>query len=172
MLPTIMSRVLPITLRPPAQAQSAAALARAGIALPYAEYLAPWVGTDIALAQHMMDEGLVHVVETIHQGLTLGLSATETGRIAQDLAAKPETFTQALAIMGLLLRDALAQQGQAPQSAWALSGAPSPLVHLAAARLAQACDALMILRRRLHLNINRTQALEGLLLTINHRGTL
>jgi len=172
LLPTILSRVVRVVLSTPQKHNSVAALAASGIDSPYAELLAPQVGADTALAQKMMEAGFVQVVDTLREALTFGLSVHQSQSFAQKLSESPEQFDMALAILEVLLRDALAALGEAPDDLMTQPGVANILTQLSGERIGRGIDRLMILRRQRKLNINRAQALEGLLVTLNHRGVV
>lgn len=169
-LPTIFSRVQTIQLTGPPVHTAIAALRQGGIDLPYAAYLAPYVGTDVAAAEAALAQDFPHVVERVHAALVMGIAHPQLLAICQELGAKGPKFDLTLVVLEVLLRDASALQAGADAAQATLPGTQGMLATLPSARLAAAIDALMRLRDRLHLNINRVQALEGLLLTLNHRG--
>jgi hypothetical protein len=170
LLPTILSRVARVVLGTPNKSTSVAALAASGIDSPYAELLAPQVGADTALAHTLMAAGFVHVVDTLREALTLGLSVWQSQAFAQKLGDSPEQFDMTLAVIEVLLRDALAELGGAPEGLMTQPGVANILTQLPGERIGRGIDQLMTLRRQRKLNINRAQALEGLFVTLNHRG--
>jgi DNA polymerase-3 subunit delta' len=172
LLGTILSRVLRLTLVGTPHADAVAALCRGGIPELPAQHLAPSVGADVAAAQTRLDDGFVEVVDTVRHALGIGLAAHTLQRVASDLGSTPVRYQMAQDVLEVLVRDALAQQGGAAIGGLLLSHATSPLAHAPAATLAAGIDALVRLRSLHHLPINRAQALEGLLLTLNHPGTL
>lgn len=172
MLPTILSRVVRVVLTAPHKNASLQALAQSGIDSPYAELLAPQVGLNAARAQELMAEGFVQVEGTVRAALTFGASVQTTVGHATALASNPQHFDMALALLELLLRDALASLGGAPEQLMTQAGVANVLTQLPGERISAGIDQLMTLRRQRKLNINRAQALEGLFVTLNHRGVV
>lgn len=172
LLPTLLSRVVRVTLQPADKQVSLQAMAAAGIDAPYAAWLAPQVGAQGEQAQAMMDDGFVAVADALREALTLGLSAPKCQSLAQTLGQNPKHFDMVLGLLELMLRDALATLGSAPQEMLTQPGVANVLTQLPGSRISAGIDRLMLLRRRRRLNINRSQALEGLFVTLNHRGAV
>ncbi len=171
LLPTILSRVVRVVLAPPDKAASIDALTQGGIDSPYAELLAPQVGTNVALAQSMMEAGFVQVEGSLREALTAHMPVEQSHAIATRLAQNAQHFDMAVALLEVLLRDALAALGGVQQHLMTQPGVGNLLTQLPGPRISRAIDGLMLLRRQRKLNIHRAQALMGLFVTLNHRGT-
>lgn len=171
LLPTLVSRVMRVPLAVPSYAQSITALQAEGIDLPYAAWMASWVGAHAPKARALIAQGFVEVVDTLHQAFVGGTAAADMTPYAVKLGQDADRYAMCLAVVEVMLRDALAALHHVPDSERISMGTPGPLAQRPAQVLARGADCLAGLRALRHLPINRPQALEKLLLALNLRGT-
>jgi DNA polymerase-3 subunit delta' len=162
MLPTVRSRCQTLRLAPRRREGAWQALVDAGLDNDVARPLAALVGPDIARAQALVDKGADEIVASLHQALAVDASLAGIIHIAGDLGADRERADLALAILEVEVRDRLARA----------RGAGDDLLYtesdseVTTDRLSAAAERLMDIRRFRVLNINRTMALETVLLAV------
>jgi DNA polymerase-3 subunit delta' len=162
MLPTVRSRCQTLRLVPRRREGAWQALVEAGIDNDVARPLAALVGPDPARAQVLLDKGADEIVTSLRQDLAVDASLAAIIHIAGDLGADRERADLALAILEVEVRDRLARA----------RGAGDDLLYtesdseVTTDRLSAAAERLMDIRRFRVLNINRTMALETVLLAV------
>lgn len=162
LLATVRSRCQKIHLQATPHDDAVTVLSEQGIPNFLGAFLAPLVGSDAAQAQEKIDAGALDILETIKTTLTEGVAIADVFSAAARLGTSRERFDLTLALLEVLIRDALAQ----------LHGAmPTQLYHSTVYSLPQkqlmlVVEELQRLRQLDVLHLNRTMALENLFLTL------
>lgn len=166
LLPTIRSRCQTLRLAPPEKLGAWQALAQAGITAELARPLAALVGSDSSRAQELVDQGVAEILSGLRQALSPDVGVSELLGVAADLGATRERANLALALLEVEVRDRLACAHGVNASRLYLDPVSS---ELPTSRLAQAASRLAQLRRVQALHVNRTLAIETVLLTLTGR---
>lgn len=166
LLPTVRSRTQMLQLAPGPKLGSWQTLAAAGIDAALARPLAALVGDQVDAAKALLEAHAADVIQQLgdafaHPNTTTIMTA------ASELGADRQRFELTLEIVGIWLRDQLAQhRGAQAEHLYTPAAAP----HDRAALLAVA-ERLAQLRRTLPYNPNRTLAIERLLLPLCNSAT-
>ena len=162
LLPTVRSRCQTLRLAPHRRDGAWRDLVDAGLAPEVARPLAALVGPDAERAQAMVDRGAEEVIASLRRALAAGSSVDAIIQIAGDLGADRDRADLALAIVEVEVRDRLARaRGANP----ALLYTEASHEEIATDRLAAVARRLTDVRRFRTFNVNRTLALETVLLT-------
>jgi DNA polymerase III subunit delta' len=162
LLPTIRSRSQIVRLAPSDRLNAWKTLAAAGIPEELARSLGPLLGPDSERAQSALE-----LTREVLGELTLVLGKGDAGRIAAaaaDLGGDKERAELTLGLLEVLVRDALAKRHHA--GAELLYGVP---LEASTAELTSTAARLQELRRLGAYNLNRTLALETVLLALAGR---
>ncbi len=168
LLPTIRSRTQTLRLAAADRLHAYRALVAAGLEEGVARALGPLVGTDLEAAQAQAPLAK-EVLEGIEAFLAAGADPARVARIAADLGGDKEHADLALALLEVSVRDALAHEhGAAGEALYA----GAALATCSRAALTRTAARLQELRRLGAYNLNRTLALETVLLTLaGHLGS-
>ena len=166
LLPTVRSRSLTLRLAPRDRQTAWRELAAAGTSEGLARALGPLVGADIERAQELGADGAEEILEVLRRALGEGASAIDRVTAAADLGQNRERADLALAMLEVVLRDALARKhGAADEQLYA------PVTRdFSGPKLALAVERLQELRRLVALHVNRTLAIESVLAALVREG--
>jgi len=166
MLPTVRSRCLTLRLAPDDRLLAAPRLQEGGIDPALARLLGPIIGADGARAAELVESGALEIVALVQEACRGPLDASSVVRLAADLGGSRERADLALAFVEVALRDALAQRhGASAAQLYDASGAAC-LGATSGVAFANTVARLQQLRRLVGLHINRTLAVEGVLLNL------
>ena len=159
LLPTIRSRVQRLHLTPPSRKEAASILEGAQIPPALASILAALAGSDVELAQSMLDQGLEDILSQI-QNVLQSQSTTALIQLAADLSTSKERSQLALNLLEVIARDGLANK-------WGAKTEQILYPHQETlGGFNQAAAQLQNLRRNQRVNPNPTMSVESVLLEL------
>jgi len=162
LLPTIRSRCQTVRLAPKKRAGAWRVLAEAGIDPEIAQRLAALVGPDVDRAQELVDKGAGEIIAALSGILTLDVPIPTIMNAAADLGGDKERADLAFALLEVDIRDRLARAHGALGASYSeQAGTDLPVSHLC-----NGAAQLQTIRRYQAVNLNRTMALETVLLAV------
>ncbi len=166
LLPTVRSRCQRVALAPGPRSEARAALEKVGLTPEVSRIVAALVGSDADLALRVAGEHAPEIHAALVKALAPKRAVAEVIDLAGELGSEREEADLAFIFLEVLLRDALAMRHGATGARLYTPPDDSPLKAVPSAHLDAALRRLQQIRRHRTAQINRTLALESVLLEL------
>jgi hypothetical protein len=166
LLPTVRSRSQILRLAPARRTGAWQHLGSGGIPEELARHAAALVGPDVERAQALVDGGLADVVASLRAALDTNAGSSELLSAAAEIGSDKEQTELALALIEVEVRDRLAERHGVTGDRLYIGPEGLCAGHLPEDRLADVAARLARLRRLKVYNVNRTLAVENVLLAL------
>ncbi|MBI3178098.1 MAG: hypothetical protein HYZ27_00460 [Deltaproteobacteria bacterium] len=167
LLLTVRSRCQRVSLAPNSKLGAHTALERTGLAPAICRIVAALVGGDAEAAQRVAGDSAEQTLAALVNALAPDQRPSRILELAGELGGEREAADRALIFLEVLIRDALAQRHGARDEALYTLPADSPLAGISSARLGAAAARLLHIRRFGAVQVNRTLAIETVLLDLS-----